>query len=280
MTVQVQRTGRLFQAWFATVRYHLGAKKAKRQCKERKKLEIRGLLQQAEAAAGRGDQRSVYQVVKQLAPWAPRNRVLLKDKEGRLLTHKEENDALVSHSRALFAPQQSQPSRAGVKLPLDFPLQDVERQLQATKIGKAVPKHVAPAAARRIGAAAIAPHLKTSLSVERDSRRLPTRALDGRVDHAPSQPAALRPIGLMYPEAKVLAALIKERLYDHIRPQLEWVPQFAYQPGRDLHDALARVHAWCGLCREKLNTFTPGRFAMKEREATGDIAIYALEVRS
>ncbi|CAE7276564.1 unnamed protein product, partial [Symbiodinium sp. CCMP2456] len=242
---------------------------------EKKRLEILGLLQQAEAAAGRGDQRSVYQVVKKLAPWAPRNRVLLKDTEGRLLTHKEEHDALVSHSRALFAPQQSQPSRAGVKLPLDFPLQDVERQLQATKIGKAVPKDVAPAAAWRIGAAAIAPHLRQAylLSATADVS-LPKRWTDAWITwlpkpgKAPSQPAALRPIGLMYPEAKVLAALIKERLYDHIRPQLEWVPQFAYQPGRDLYDALARVHAWCGLCRGNLNKFTPGRFAMKEREAT------------
>ena len=45
----------------------------------------------------------------------------------------------------------------------------------------------------------------------------------------------------MSPDAKTLAELLKVRLSKLIRPQL---PQFAYQPGRDLYNALARVQVW------------------------------------
>ena len=70
--VQARRTGRLFAAWRATIRYHLAAKAAKKQCYADKRKGILNLLDQAEQAATQGDQRQVYQVVKRLAPWAPR----------------------------------------------------------------------------------------------------------------------------------------------------------------------------------------------------------------
>ena len=76
--VQAKRTGRLFAAWKAAIRYHLEAKKATKACHAKKRQEILDLLQLTEDAAQQGDQRKVYQMVKKLAPWAPRNRVLLK----------------------------------------------------------------------------------------------------------------------------------------------------------------------------------------------------------
>ena len=105
--VQAKRTGRLFAAWRAAIRYHLEAKKAKKACQE-----ILDLLQLTEEAAQQGDQRKVYQMVKKLAPWAPRNRVILKDDNGKLTTSKEEHDCLVSYSKALFAPQTEQPTES------------------------------------------------------------------------------------------------------------------------------------------------------------------------
>ena len=86
--VQAKRTGRLFAAWRAAIRYHLEAKKAAKACHAKKRQEILDLLQLTEDAAQQGDQRKVYQMVKKLAPWAPCNRVLLKDENGKLTTKK------------------------------------------------------------------------------------------------------------------------------------------------------------------------------------------------
>ena len=54
------------------------------------------------------------------------------------------------------------------------------------------------------------------------------------------------------PDAKVLAAVLKTKLYDCISEDLRWVAQFAYQPGRDFQDALARVHRWIRSLHERM----------------------------
>ena len=79
-------------------------------------------------------------MVKKLAPWAPRNRVILKDDNGKLTTSKEEHDCLVSYSKALFAPQTEQPHREQDVLPLVFTLEEVQHELRITQVGKAVPQ--------------------------------------------------------------------------------------------------------------------------------------------
>ena len=66
--VQAKRTGRLFAAWKAAIRYHLAAKKATKACHAKKRQEILDLLQLAEDAAQQGDQRKVYQMVKKTSP--------------------------------------------------------------------------------------------------------------------------------------------------------------------------------------------------------------------
>ena len=78
---KVQRN-RVFRAWQAVARHWAAAKQAKKTCQEQKRRQVLGLPEQAEHAADAGDQRTVYQVVKKLAPWKPRQRVLIKDKDG------------------------------------------------------------------------------------------------------------------------------------------------------------------------------------------------------
>ena len=274
--VQARRTGRLFAAWKAAIRYHLAAKKATKACHAKKRQEILDLLQITEDAAQQGDQRKVYQMVKKLAPWAPRNRVLLKDDNGKLTTKKEEHECLVSFSKALFAPQTEQPHREQEVLPLVFTLEEVRHELQITQVGKAVPPGVAPAAAWRISADLVAPLLQQAFAQHATLNAvLPERWTDAWIvwlpkpGKAPSNPAALRPIGLMSPEAKTLAAIIRNRLLEHIRPQLAWVPQFAYLPQRDITDALARVHSWMRKYDQVIAKAAPGRFALRARVEAG-----------
>ena len=166
-------------------------------------------------------------MVKKLAPWAPRNRVLLKDDNGKLTTKKEEHDCLVSFSKALFAPQTEQPHREQEVLPLVFTLEEVQHELQITQVGKAVPPGVAPAAAWRISADLVAPLLQQAFAQHATLNAvLPERWTDAWIvwlpkpGKAPSNPAALRPIGLMSPEAKTLAAIIRNRLLELFGPSL------------------------------------------------------------
>ena len=82
----------------------------------------------------------------------------------------------------------------------------------------------------------------------------------------PDQPAALRPIGLMSPSAKALAGLLRNTLHNQIKASLRWIPQYAYQPHRDLTDALARVHRWLRDFQAHLDTAGGSRHAKRQRE--------------
>ena len=182
----------------------------------------------------------------------------------------------MEHSRHLFAPRQLPPDRTGVQLPLIFTVEEVEAQLRLTKVGRAVPPGIAPAAAWQLAATDVAPLLQKALQTGAVANEaLPSKWTDAWIvwlpkqGKAPSHPTALRPIGLMHPEAKCLAALLRGRIYEHIRPQLLWVPQFAYLPGRDLHDALARVHEWIARFRVNIAVAAPDRFAKRERQRQG-----------
>ena len=255
--VQAKHTGRMFAAWRAAIRYHLEAKKAKKACHAKKRQEILDLLQATEEAAQQGDQRKVYQMVKPT-------------------TSKEEHKCPVSYSKALFAPQTEQPHREQEVLPLVFTLEEVQHELCITQVGKAVPPGVAPAAAWRISADLVAPLLQKAFEQHAIANTvLPEKWADAWIvwlpkpGKAPSNPAALRPIGLMSPEAKTLAAIIRNRLFQHIRPQLAWVPQFAYLPQRDITDALARVHSWMRKYERTIGKAAPERFALRARVEAG-----------
>ena len=242
--VQRDPSRRILHAWRALATYRQAAVRAHKDCKDQKRRQVLDLLAKAEGCAHRYDQRGLYRVVRQLAPWKPRTKVLLKGEGGALLNHEQEHATLVEHSRQLFAPRQLPPDRAGVQL---------------------------PAAAWKLAAAAVAPLLQQALQTGAVANEaLPSKWTDAWIvwlpkqGKAPSHPIALRPIGLMRPEAKCLAALLRGRIYEHIRPQLLWVPQFAYLPGRDLHDALARVHEWIARFRVNIAVAAPDRFAKKE----------------
>ena len=128
-----------------------------------KRRHILDLLAKAEGCAHRCDQRGLYQVVRQLTPWKPHTKILLKGEGGALLNHAQEHAALVEHSRQLFAPRQPPPDRTGVQLPLIFTVEEVEAQLRLTKVGRAVPPGIAPAAAWKLAATAVAPLLQRAL---------------------------------------------------------------------------------------------------------------------
>ena len=201
--------GRIFRAWRAVARHWAAARKAKQHCYKAKR------------EATQGDQRKVYQVVKKLAPWKPRDRVMVKDKQGNLLTKSQEHQALVEFSRDLFAPRCTQVDRTDNMLPLVFTIEQIEGQLSLTKVGKAAPPDTAPASACKICASKVAPLLQLAYSkFSHDAGLcLPERWTNAWIIWLPkpgkeaNAPASLRPIGLMTPDAKeVLVGLLRDQL--------------------------------------------------------------------
>ena len=57
--------------------------------------------------------------------------------------------------------------------------------------------------------------------------------------------AELRPLGLQDPSSKVLAGLVRNRIWQQAQPWLSTKPQYAYIPGRASDEAIGRVFAGC-----------------------------------
>ena len=81
----------------------------------------------------------------------------------------------------------------------------------------------------------------------------------------PDKPANLRLIGLIRPDGKALAGLLKESLMPYLHRYLGSTPQFAYLPGRDLFDAVARVRARLALVTRALTQVGGNRFTIRAR---------------
>ena len=84
---------------------------------------------------------------------------MIKSPQGRLLMREQEHKALVRYRKDLFAPEVPQACRPDTFLPLTFTLEEIQRQLQGVRIGKAAPARSAPAPVWRICASSVAPHL-------------------------------------------------------------------------------------------------------------------------
>ena len=116
---------------------------------------------------------------------------------------------------------------------------------------KAVPKHVAPAAAWRLCAKSVANAIATSANrswVAGSPARMPQPWRDTHLDWLAKpnkdldRPNGYRPIGLSHPLAKIINRILRDRLCEYVDPKLEGLPQFAYTKGRGVMDALLRVH--------------------------------------
>ena len=145
----------------------------------KKRRQVLALLEQADAADAE-DQRTVYQVVKQLAPWKPRQRVLTKNKDGQLLSASQRHAALVAYSQDLFALGQQQPDRSGTAFHLVFTVEAVEQQqLRVVKVGKAVLNGTAPSAIWKLMADGFAPGPTAGITPGGDR---PPSPVDGCMD--------------------------------------------------------------------------------------------------
>ena len=259
----------LFRAWNMAARLARVARDARRRHTEWRREKVQHILQDTQSAADAHLPHQVYQLVKRLKPWHPRPAPRLKSKTGELLTTTGEHERLVEFCREIFAPKLPVPEVGPLRLHMTR--EDWVGYLAQTKIGKAVPTSCAPAATWRLCSDLLGPYLE---SVTQDVETQGTLPDDWsspeliwltKPNKAPDVPEHLRPIGLLSPAAKAAAASVRDHLLPGIQGLLHTVPQFAYIPGRDIYDALARVGSQIHAIRATLATNASNRFAQRLR---------------
>ena len=241
----------IFAKWRQFAVFHKTSRAYKLKTKEVKKERILQTAQELAQADRKGDQRKLWECAKRLAPWKPKNRTSLRGCAGEILAPQQQLSELIAYSQQKFC--RGEPYNSQHCLDEDFwvdPVQ-LEQYLGRLPMRKAVPKHVAPAAAWRLCAKSVAGAIAKSANrswVAGSSARMPQPWRDthlvwlAKPNKDLDRPNGYRPIGLSHPLAKIINRILRDRLCEYVDPKLEGLPQFAYTKGRGVMDALLRVH--------------------------------------
>ncbi|CAE7187361.1 unnamed protein product [Symbiodinium necroappetens] len=241
----------MLHKWKLYLAFARASRALRQQCKDIKWTAFSTKLLQAEEAAQRGDQRTLFQIVRSLTPSPGRVFSRLRDDEGQLLSKNAEVQALVAQGKTTYAQHSDRP--LGNSLTESLPITDAEItvQLEATKAAKAVPSHLAPAAAWKLCASLLGPVFGASFRqhfVQGSPGHLRGDLTDAqmvmlpKVGKSPHVLGNLRPIGLMGPPSKALAGALRDRMLEQLGQLVTQRPQFAYTAGRGTLNALLRIH--------------------------------------
>ncbi|OLP94419.1 LINE-1 reverse transcriptase-like [Symbiodinium microadriaticum] len=248
---RVATAAAILHKWKLCTAFARASAALRHQSRSLKRAAFQSKLAQAEDAATRGDQRTLYQIVRSLGPPSRQHFSRLRNAQGQFLTRGEEAQALVAQGKATYEQLADQPLTAQLYDSLDITDEEITLQLQATKAAKAVPGHLAPAAAWKICASCLGPLLGASLRhhlMQGKAGLLHGDLTDAQMVMLPKAGKSphllenLRPIGLMGPPSKALAGALRDRMAAQLQALLRFRPQFAYTAGRGTMNALLRVH--------------------------------------
>ena len=170
----------------------------------------------------------------------------------------------------------------------DFSVADADicRELSRLGIGKAVPKHVAPASAWRACADILSPVMGNCLRHHFKKGTPGSLAADWRDTHVvwldkpnkpPTSVSNMRPIGLQCPTSKLLAGLLRAPICKVLFPLLQHLPQYAFTKARGTADALLRAHSHFAEVDGLLQQARVNRFQLQAgkvtRPCTGGLCI-------
>ena len=241
----------IFAKWRQYALFHKTSRAYKAKTKEVKKERILQTAQELAQAEIRGDQRKLWECAKKLAPWKPRDRTSLRGSAGEILAPQQQLAELIARSKQKVCCGEPYISQHQLVENFWMDPTQLEQYLGQLHMRKAVPKHVAPAAAWKLCAKSIANAVAASANrswVAGTTAHMPQPWRDTRLvwlakpNKDLDRPNGYRPIGLLHPLAKVINRILRDRLNEYITPQLEGLPQFAYTEGRGVLDALLRVH--------------------------------------
>ena len=231
-----------------------------KQCRRLKQERLARLL--ADTAGSNAGLTGVFQLLRGLAPKAPRRKLQLRAQDGMPLSSAGTLAAIRTYYTHLFnqcpAPALGPPPAT----PLHITLSELKLALAKLPAHKALPSRDAPAILWRAAAADLAtkclPALNTWLC---DMRGPPPENLNVAeicLIPKPSKPLigpeALRPISLLPPLAKALASILNTRIQTQLLRTLGRLPQYAYTANRCVADAVDRAFTHCHAVRELLRT--------------------------
>ena len=256
----------LLRVWRIIAQTHKKAKNLSKKKRQQKRANLETALADNHADRHKDGGHRYHQVIKQFKAWRPNPRVHLRSADGEILAPKLERELLRSYSEELFSKGDNFPineERARFPVHAD----EVAQHLKSIKIGKAVPKGCAPISMWRLSSPSVHEHLAGALQQAAEGGPLHSHLTDAHVawlpkpGKPPSHPKNLRPIGIISPEGKVLAAIARTRLLPTLLDSLHEVPQFGFVPGRGTEEAIAKALSHMSKGRE-INRSTrrqPGR---------------------
>ena len=242
----------VFAKWRLATQFAQASRALRQQSRLLKRQYYESQVDQAELAACRGDQRSLYLIVRRLSPRVRQSARRLRGDDGRLLSCQEELQHIAAYGNQTFAAKQDDHPIAPLAQSVCITDEELRDELHKLGVAKAVPSHIAPTAVWRQCSTEVSCVLGQALRVHLTSGR--TGQLDEDWKNCymvwipkPNKPAgdvaSLRPIGLSSPAGKALAGSLRHHLLRGLEPVMRFMPQFAYARNRGTADALIRAHA-------------------------------------
>ena len=236
----------VWHTWATLERQSAAARTAKQRKFAQRQALIDEQLRQAEAKSAKDGSHSLYKVIKTFKRGRPNERVQVRDAQGRFLTAAEERKALEDSSLDVFG-QGTDCQLRGATGDLRATSSEIEAQLHSIKIGKAVPRDCPPIVAWRSIGPIAKQHIVTLLNEEVQRPRLDSKITSSCISwlpkppKKPDKPASLRPIGVIAPEGKILAGLLRQRLKPALKEAMSGVSQFGFVPDRGTEMAICKA---------------------------------------
>ncbi|CAE7255201.1 unnamed protein product [Symbiodinium pilosum] len=186
---------------------------------------------------------NIYRAAKTLAPKAPRRRMQIRDKNGRIQTAHADFEQILQYFQQLYSGPQA--DSIVLDTPLLFTTDDVQQAVHRLSVSKVMPAASAPAALWRLLERPAATKLTQQFNqdfsggpiVIPDLWNVSELVLLPKPFKPLKSPADLRPIALLPPEIKVLSTILAERIRPYALQYLADIPQLAYLAGRSLQQA-------------------------------------------
>ena len=259
--------------WRAKTQCQRITKQLHKQSRQHRHARWQDIAQQVQEADRSRDSQAMHAAPKKLQPWKPRARIQFRDEQGMLLSPHAELATLKRHCQTVFAAHAEPPPPATLKRGTAPTAEVLAHAICETGVNKAVPSDCAPAAVWKLAAGGVAQLMSCFLQgswIEgagvdvaggwRDTEM----AFIPKPPKPPTQPQNLRPLGLISPPGKALAAWVKVRLEEYLAPAILTLPQFAYTAGRSTLDCLLRVQAHFHSTRKLISSMTPSIYQRRD----------------
>ena len=250
-TIQPQTLRAIFQIWHHTCRFQVLKRQQQRIARTRKRQQLHDLMIEANTAANRHDNFTLYQAVQRLAPKQTKRRIRLRTSTGTIANSEEVLKLTEAHIKEVWAGPVCVRYDCTTPPGVPFTCEELASELSQIPVVKSVAKPFLPGLCWKVRARATAEFLygllekwwnQTPIFIPQQWKQAwlifipkPHKSAD-RLTH-------LRPLALLEPIGKCVLGLLTKCLAEQLRPKIAAWPQFAFCANRSALDAIRRVTA-------------------------------------